>query len=44
MRAHLEHILRDGPVEALTGPVERGDVRTVARHLDCLPEGSASPS
>ena len=40
MRANLEHILRDGPVEALTGPVERGDVRTVARHLDCLPEGN----
>ena len=40
MRANLEHILRDGPVEALTGPVERGDVRTVARHLECLPEGN----
>ena len=40
MRANLEHILRDGPVEALTGPVERGDVRTVARHLACLPEGN----
>ena len=40
MRANLEHILRDGPVQALTGPVERGDVRTIARHLDCLPEGN----
>ncbi len=40
MRANLEHILRDGPVQALTGPVERGDVRTVARHLECLPEGN----
>lgn len=40
MRANLEHILQDGPARALTGPVERGDVRTVARHLDCLPDGN----
>ena len=41
MRANLEHILRDGPAEALTGPVERGDGETVARHLACLPDGEA---
>lgn len=38
MRANLEHILEDGPAGALTGPVERGDAATVARHLACLPE------
>lgn len=27
-----------GPVAALTGPVRRGDVETVQRHLDALPE------
>jgi predicted short-subunit dehydrogenase-like oxidoreductase (DUF2520 family) len=27
--------------EALTGPVARGDVDTVARHLAVLPKGSA---
>ena len=36
MKANLEHILQDGPALALTGPVERGDARTVARHLACL--------
>ena len=43
MRANLEHILAEGPVRALTGPVERGDGETVARHLACLtdPEGLA---
>lgn len=38
MRANLDHILHDGPQVALTGPVERGDASTVARHLACLPE------
>lgn len=38
MRANLDHILEDGPEAALTGPVERGDAATVARHLACLPE------
>ena len=36
MRANLEHILQEGPTRALTGPAERGDVQTVARHLACL--------
>ena len=36
MRANLDHILKDGPQKALTGPVERNDTQTVARHLACL--------
>lgn len=36
MRSNLEHLLQDGPAQALTGPVERGDAATVARHLACL--------
>lgn len=39
MESNLKHILRDGPTDALTGPVERGDAATVAKHLRCLPEG-----
>lgn len=40
MRSNLEHILRKGPAEALTGPVERCDVFTVRKHMRCLPEGT----
>lgn len=36
MRSNLEHILRDGPEQALTGPVERCDASTVGKHLQCL--------
>ena len=36
MRSNLEHLIQDGPVAALTGPVERGDAATVAKHLACL--------
>ncbi|MGM9607241.1 MAG: DUF2520 domain-containing protein [Oscillospiraceae bacterium] len=38
MRSNLEHLIQDGPAAALTGPVERGDTATVAKHLSCLPE------
>jgi len=34
---NAENIDALGPVSALTGPVERGDAATVARHLDALP-------
>ncbi len=34
----VEHLLHDGAVAALTGPVERGDVDTVRLHLQHLPE------
>lgn len=33
---NAEHIAHDGTVAALTGPAERGDMDTIARHLDCL--------
>lgn len=36
MRSNLEHLIQDGPVAALTGPVERGDAATVEKHLSCL--------
>lgn len=32
----LENALRQGPVAALTGPIERGDITTVALHLTAL--------
>lgn len=37
MRSNLNHLCQVGPVDALTGPVERCDVSTVAKHLDCFP-------
>jgi len=36
VRGTLENIERDGPAAALTGPVRRGDVDTIARHLAAL--------
>ena len=36
MRGNMNHILADGPVAALTGPVERADAGTVEKHLGCL--------
>ncbi len=35
-RAAMENALTRGPVAALTGPLERGDVGTVALHLEAL--------
>ena len=35
-RATLEGATRQGPVSALTGPIARGDVGTVRRHLEAL--------
>ncbi len=37
MRSNMQHILSHGPVEALTGPVERNDVETVRKHLAAFP-------
>ena len=36
IRSNLEHVLSDGTVQALTGPVERCDVGTVEKHLQVL--------
>ena len=33
---NVEHVLEKGPAAALTGPVERGDEKTIIKHLDCL--------
>ncbi len=33
---NINNILKQGPVAALTGPVERNDIPTVLKHLDCL--------
>lgn len=41
MEANLHHLREVGPREALTGPVERGDGTTVAKHLASLSEGSS---
>jgi predicted short-subunit dehydrogenase-like oxidoreductase (DUF2520 family) len=40
-RASLENVLRLGPDAALTGPIARGDHRTLERNLDGLAKASA---
>ena len=37
--SNMKHLLEDGPVQALTGPVERGDAETVRKHLSVLGNG-----
>lgn len=39
VRATVENVGVLGPAAALTGPVARGDVETVRRHLDVIPDG-----
>ena len=39
MRASFENATTHSPALALTGPVARGDLATVAAHLDALPAG-----
>ena len=34
--SNIKRILAVGPVEALTGPVERNDVNTVIKHIKCM--------
>ncbi len=34
--SNVKRILAVGPVEALTGPVERNDVNTVIKHIKCM--------
>lgn len=38
VESNVLHILDEGPVKALTGPVERCDVGTVQKHLRCFPD------
>ena len=42
VRATLENVETLGPEAALTGPVARGDVDTVRRHLEALPDDERS--
>lgn len=36
MLGNIKNVIRQGTVEALTGPIERCDVQTVSQHLSCL--------
>lgn len=38
VRGNMESLLVSSPEQALTGPIERGDVETVVRHLSLLSE------
>ena len=40
IRASVANSLAWGPAKALTGPIERGDVQTVAAHLEALRAGA----
>lgn len=42
VRAAVENALENGPAAALTGPIERGDAGTVARHLEALAAAPAA--
>lgn len=37
---NVRRIFEDGPVNALTGPAERGDTETIRKHLSILNDGS----
>ncbi len=41
VRNNVAQMLKAGTVDALTGPVERGDIGTVQKHLDALQGGPA---
>lgn len=36
VKSNIEHILADGPVKALTGPMERADKSTIEKHIKCF--------
>ena len=38
MKANMDHIVEEGTAGALTGPIERGDVSTIRKHLTALKE------
>lgn len=39
VRDNVEHVISDGGAAALTGPIERGDMETVEKHLKVLNDG-----
>lgn len=41
VRGNVNHFLSDGPEDALTGPVERGDSQTIRKHLRTLGNSDA---
>lgn len=41
IRGNVEHVLEVGTKEGLTGPIERNDMGTVGKHLDCLEKADA---
>lgn len=38
LKGNMEHVITSGPVESLTGPIERNDISTVEKHLNQLEE------
>ncbi len=44
IKGNLEHILEYGPKAALTGPVERDDMETIAEHLKCITNSNTKSS
>lgn len=40
VRGNIENVIALGTEAALTGPIERGDMETVWKHLECIPEES----
>lgn len=40
LKGNMSHIASEGPAASLTGPIERNDIDTVKKHLDCLADGS----
>lgn len=39
LMGNMSHIADKGPTASLTGPIERNDIETVRKHLDCLEDG-----
>lgn len=39
LRESTENIIRHGPAKSLTGPIARGDIVTIQKHLDALAAG-----
>lgn len=36
VECNIRNLLKEGPTKALTGPVERNDVSTIQKHLECF--------
>ena len=39
VRGNVQHVLEDGLEASLTGPLERGDIGTIIKHLDSFDAG-----